>query len=441
MRNTLKESIILREECKVAGLSLKSQRKCLNIKFITKLYGGAICWRLRTPRVYSTDLRPETTVIFVFKNHPLKHTKFLCESTCWYTSQQKENQSCVNYNTMINENMHPIMKTEDLKRFISKIREGENNPIMVAAQKEDREGFLLTVEPYGGNLNSTTKSGLTILHFAALNIHHGLDNIAFLNDPDFSKKDIDGEEPIHYAVRVKNYNFANSVLNLRDPMAHNLLHFFIMENDLKFAKVVNDEVGGIYIENIKGKTLLHYAAQYAGREMCEWLVKKGLYVEAKTKKKYSVLHFALLNDVTAWAMENADFFIAKNPSILNYRDEFYQTPLHRALFHQDIPLATFLLSKGACIWVKWKRNKNLLHFCVQKRKLASAKFVHSMNNQLIKEVCHEGMTALHIAARNRDVRSFVWLLENGVDFQALDMKNRSALNYLFHRRTETLNMN
>ncbi|XP_065336636.1 putative ankyrin repeat protein RF_0381 [Cloeon dipterum] len=262
--------------------------------------------------------------------------------------------------------------------------------------------------------------GWTALHIAALKnnyqickwlIKNGVDTSAVesrnnrsalkmfkMHMHNFSKEDIDGEEPIHYAVRVKNYDFANSVLNMRDPIAFNLLHFFIMENDLKFAKVVNDEDGGIFIENIKGKTLLHYAAQFAGREMCEWLVEKGLDVAAKTRRKYSVLNFALLNDKMSWAMENADFFITKNPSLLNYRNVFDQTPLHRALYRQDIPLATFLLEKGASISIKWTRNKNLLHFCVQKRKFESAKFVHGMNNQLIKEVCDGGITALHIAS-------------------------------------------
>ncbi|XP_065336635.1 putative ankyrin repeat protein RF_0381 [Cloeon dipterum] len=316
-------------------------------------------------------------------------------------------------------------------RFDKKLEEGRHFPILQVAKKKDLDSLITKAVMHGGDLKITTPSGLTILHFAAMNKMHGFDIVNWLDDPDLSRKDVDGEEPIHYAVRVKNYNFALLVLNMRDPMAHNLLQFFIMQNDLKFAKVVNDEIGDIHFVTEKGKTILHYAAQYAGREMCEWLVEKGLNVEAKTyARKYSVLHFTVLNNRTSLANANAAFFIAKNPSLLNYRDAFDQTPLHRALYHQDIPLATFLLDKGACIWIKWKRNKNLLYFCVQKRKFESAKFVHGMNNQLIKEVCDDGMTALHIAARNRDERFCEWLVKNGVDPKALDTKNRSALHYL-----------
>ncbi|XP_065336634.1 putative ankyrin repeat protein RF_0381 [Cloeon dipterum] len=126
------------------------------------------------------------------------------------------------------------------------------------------------------DIDSTTRSGLTIMHFAAVNKEHGLSIMYRLPRTDFSAKDVDGEEPIHFAVRVENYDFAEYALLFRQPMAKNLLHFFVMQNNLELAKKVYAKFGGINAVNSKRKTFLHYAAQYAGREMCEWLVEKGL---------------------------------------------------------------------------------------------------------------------------------------------------------------------
>ncbi|CAB3386746.1 Hypothetical predicted protein [Cloeon dipterum] len=334
--------------------------------------------------------------------------------------------------------MHRIMGTIDRKKFENKLKESKGNPLMVAAQKKELKSFMKAVSN-GGDVYETTNSALTVLHFAAVNEIYGLDIIASLEKPKLTVKDVDGEEPIHYAVRAKNFKIAQYVLNRRDPNSKNLLHFFVLRNELNFAKIIHSEFRNKCFDVCKRKGILHIAAEHSGWKMCEWLVKNGNDINAKSRgRKFTVLHYAVKNKngINSWA--NIDFFVSLNRRLLNEKDVFGETPLHWALKFEDLSLAEKLLDMGTNIFVKNREKMNLLLFCVSKNKLKSAKLVHSKDKNLIRGVCTHSWTALHIAALKKNYQMCKWLIKNGVDTSALESKdNRSALKmFQMHMRSD-----
>ncbi|CAB3386735.1 Hypothetical predicted protein [Cloeon dipterum] len=110
---------------------------------------------------------------------------------------------------------------------------------MFAAKESDEKRYRELLKD-GANPKEETPHGLTLVHFAAVNKEHGMDIVAYFKTRDIGKKDEDGEEPIHYAVRRGNYDLANRFLRLMKSDAENMLHFSVTKNDLNYAKLVHE---------------------------------------------------------------------------------------------------------------------------------------------------------------------------------------------------------
>ncbi|CAB3386740.1 Hypothetical predicted protein [Cloeon dipterum] len=263
-----------------------------------------------------------------------------------------------------------------------------------------------------------SEHGLTLLHFAAINQDHGVDIYSHFYNLILDHEDVDGEEPIHYALRKGNYHFAEEMLRLRKAGEDNLLQFFVMHNNLDFAKLVFErDPDLINFVDIHRKSLLHLAAQYADRSMCEWLIGLNLAPDAKSERGSTPMHFAMRN--RKHGADLASFFASKVPKF-NKKNNLGQTPLHWALRYENLEAATRLLDLGCSIRIITKSMMNLLHFCAENNKLESAKLVNRWNGNLIRNSCQDGMTALHIAAKNGDVEFCEWLIASGVDVLKLD---------------------
>ncbi|CAB3386743.1 Hypothetical predicted protein [Cloeon dipterum] len=308
-----------------------------------------------------------------------------------------------------------------------KTRNEELTSLMVAARDKDLKTCMKLVKE-GQDPKLVSEHGLTLLHLAAINQDHGVDIYSHYYSLILDREDVDGEEPIHYALRKGDYHFAEEMLRLRKAGADNLLQFFVMHNNLDFAKLVFErDPDLISFVDIYRKSLLHLAAQYADRSMCEWLIGLNLAPDAKSERGSTPMHFAMRN--RRHGADIASFFASKVPKF-NKKNNQGQTPLHWALQYEKLEAATRLLDLGCSIRIITKSMMNLLHFCADNNKLESAKLVHRWNGNLIRNSCQDGMTALHIAARNGDFEFCKWLIASGVDVLKLDNQGRSALNYV-----------
>ncbi|CAB3387265.1 Hypothetical predicted protein [Cloeon dipterum] len=186
------------------------------------------------------------------------------------------------------------------------------------------------------------------------------------------KSDSDGDQAVHYAIVAENLETAELLLRLFRSHEINLLHFLVVQNRLELAQSVHEWKKDLIKElDPEGRNALHLAAEYAGKEMCKWLMqKKVLDVNAKTESGETALHFALKAEKTD---------IAKD-----------------------------LVRSGADLKVKLDVD-NLLHYCIKLKKLRSVKFVHEHDGELIKEKGQEGQVAIQIAAQFADREIFEWL--------------------------------
>ncbi|CAB3386824.1 Hypothetical predicted protein [Cloeon dipterum] len=224
------------------------------------------------------------------------------------------------------------------------------------------------------------------------------------------KKDVDGESPIYYAVRLGLFEAAEKLLALRSTGIKNLLHYFVAEDKLEIVKRVHSWNKKLFeAVDPEGKNALHFAALCADLRMCQWLIEKGLDPKSLSVEKMSVLHHAVLN--SRHGKELVPFFASLNVDV-NGEMEKGETPLHGALFAENLDVARTLLRLGAKLN---KSKNNILIFCVMANKLKSAQFVHRRSNSLVKNyVDSKGQTALHVAAACADEKMCAWLVRVGV---------------------------
>ncbi|CAB3386584.1 Hypothetical predicted protein [Cloeon dipterum] len=305
------------------------------------------------------------------------------------------------------------MALADIDRFMQKTMSEKAGAtwLMLAARDRDLRSCLELVEN-GGDAKATTHYGVTLLHFAALNKRHAVNITSHFvgQGLDLLKKDVDGESPIYYAVRLGLFEAAEKLLALRSTGIKNLLHYFVAEDKLEIVKRVHSWNKKLFeAVDPEGKNALHFAALCADLRMCQWLIEKGLDPKSMSVEKISVLHHAVLN--SRHGKELVPFFASLNVDV-NGEMEKGETPLHGALFAENLDVARTLLRLGAKLN---KSKNNILIFCVMANKLKSAQFVHRRNNSLVKNyVDSKGQTALHVAAACADEKMCAWLVRVGV---------------------------
>ncbi|XP_065346585.1 putative ankyrin repeat protein RF_0381 [Cloeon dipterum] len=323
-------------------------------------------------------------------------------------------------------------------RFQSKIRNGFATQLMLAAKSDDLESCLRVLERSGGAHLKTKRDNVSLLHFAAVNKTHGLEIIRHFTQLGLSLTalDVDDEEPIHYAIRMGDYDFAKKLLKMRNPTAgFNLLHFSVMVNNLEFAKAVNNHDNNLADEfDAEGRKVLHLAAEFGDLEMFSWVMNElGSHPnQVRSAKNASALHHVVLNQ--HHAKEIISFLANLNVWSDSYPDGMVDvdarnasdvTPLQMALSLGRVDVAQDLVQFGANVNFKWN-GKNLLHLCVEANKLRSAKLVHNWNNKKILERDSTGRSVIHIAAENADRFMCEWLFEKGAVVTALCYEKRCS---------------
>ncbi|CAB3386587.1 Hypothetical predicted protein [Cloeon dipterum] len=224
---------------------------------------------------------------------------------------------------------------------------------------------------------------------------------------DLKKKDADGEEPIHYAVRLADFERAKALLMLRNNLS-NLLHYFVTKNNLKFSQIVHQHDGELVKEfDSKGRMALHIAAKQAGPEIVKWLVcEAGVDVGILSKNKSTAMHFAARNSRIRYAREMVAFFLSKN--LNKYAiNEIGDTPMHAALSVENVYVARDLLEAGVSLQ---KCDGNILMYCVKINKIKSAKFIFNRNLLLLKGVDSAGCNLLHAAAEFSNKEMCEWIV-------------------------------
>ncbi|XP_065336754.1 putative ankyrin repeat protein RF_0381 [Cloeon dipterum] len=270
--------------------------------------------------------------------------------------------------------------------------------------------------------------GATALHYAALNKNHGKELVTLFVSLGLqvTEMDSEGEEPIHYAIRMQNFKIAEHLLQLRDG-GGNLLQLCVKQNRLLLAKLVH-QYNEHLLESIGdfGESILFLAVRNADKDMCSWLVEEGADINALSgDSQASVFHYVGCN--TSHGSEIACYLVSLGLD-LSAQDRLQFTPLHYSLFNENIKVAVKLFDLGASLKEKIG-DHNLLNFAVVQSKLLSAKFVHEMDKAQIKERSTNGKSIREIAAEFANLKTCEWLFGEGVDVLAETEQGKNVLHY------------
>ncbi|XP_065346513.1 putative ankyrin repeat protein RF_0381 [Cloeon dipterum] len=310
----------------------------------------------------------------------------------------------------------------------------------LAALNSDLKAVSKLVSKKGKATDATASSGESLLHFAACNKIHGREIVEYLLSTDLKgidvrHKDINGAEPIHYAIFEVNLEVAQELLKKRGADLE-LLHLCITSKKLEFAKLIHvfdNEL--INCLDPEGNSALHLAAEFSDLETCQWLIGEGVKVDTYgVSSGDSVLHCAARNQTHGWEiLHYLKPFILSELNI-NGRNNSDETPLHAALKTENIRAAEELKKLDADLKVELD-GENPLEFCVTQNKLQSAKFIVKHDRQQIKDE-NGCRCTIHLAAEKTDKTFCKWLInEEKVDLFRTDNKHRNVLHYAILNET------
>ncbi|XP_068955651.1 transient receptor potential cation channel subfamily A member 1 [Petaurus breviceps papuanus] len=351
---------------------------------------------------------------------------------------------------------------------VNLIGENGNTPLMLACSKDNSEALKLLVDN-GARVCKANKFGCFPVHIAAfsgskkciemlLKFGEGQGysreyQINFLNNKNSS--------PLHYAVQSGDLEMikiclANGAqIKLEENGKCTALHFAATQGATEIVKLMISSYSGSddIINTVDGnnETLLHRVALFDHHELAEYLISMGANINSTDFEGRSPL--LLATSSASWNVVNLllskgadigikDYFgrnflhltVLQPCGLKHLKPEFLQmqhiknlvmdedidgcTPLHYAC-SQGVPLSVNnLLCLDVSICIKSKDNKSPLHFAANYGRINTCqRLVRDMTDtRLLNEGDQNGMTPLHLAAKNGHDKVVKFLLKKGALF-------------------------
>jgi len=183
-----------------------------------------------------------------------------------------------------------------------------------------------------------------------------------------------------------------------------------------------------------GWTALDFANDRKHAKLAAFLRSRGAQsATAQTKGKFGVKAQVMIDAAKKGDIDLVAHLLKENPALANTRGSCGESPLHWAAHEGHRSVAELLLKYGAEVnaeatekWcgtpLFWAAEKQIDLVALLLSHGADIKALNSKN----------GQTVMHACARNNDSAEMAELLiEQGVDFNARDKGNRTALGYAF----------
>ncbi|KAE8573437.1 Putative ankyrin 2, isoform AA [Halyomorpha halys] len=254
------------------------------------------------------------------------------------------------------------------------------------------------------------------------------------------KKDIHGNLPLSSAVKSKDVDIVNLILQTsRSRVTNaNFTTFIDAYSDVKFINSQNN------VTEIHNLTALHIASYYGLTDIARLLISHGALLEVKDERGYTPLHYSceqahvevvklLLNfeankysaDINGTtplhiacrlgSLSLAQLLLPQPPAALDYSDKDGYTALHYAALSGSQEIGNLLLNLDANKEAKTKDLKTPLHYASLEghKEMAELLLKNGANSDAVDI---DGMTPLHLAARERHSDMVKLLLGNIISY-------------------------
>ncbi|XP_062606075.1 serine/threonine-protein phosphatase 6 regulatory ankyrin repeat subunit A-like [Saccostrea cucullata] len=275
------------------------------------------------------------------------------------------------------------------------------------------------------------KSGETILHGACRNGHFDMSEYLLGRYPQLlDVYDIDGANVLHYTAVGGNVDLFKYLLskglnvNCTTNMGISVLHMCCASGREEMCRyLVNRYPGLISVIDYRGWTALHSACWGGSVEIVSFLIEKGMEINALSNDGRSILHIACLNG----EYEVCEYLVEINPDLLNVKDKTYNTVLHDAACGGNVQIVKLLIEKNMDINAQGTNGETVLYKCCRWGKMEMCEYLVSNFPELLKIRDNKGWTVLHLACNEGSVETVSFLIEKGLDLNALTNDGESML--------------
>ncbi|KAK2702481.1 ankyrin-1-like [Artemia franciscana] len=265
-----------------------------------------------------------------------------------------------------------------------------------------------------------------------------------------------GLTPLHYAAKRSNLDifqllYSKNFRYLKSCFTFTSLHWAAKEGQIPLATYLIEKGANINLktcdERDSGGTPLHFAASKGKFDMCRLLVSKGALIDALDVDGRTPLHLAvrenckrikagdkpqtvklLLFETRKKGEEKQEIvklFLSRGASTA-ILDKYGLTPLHYAAKRSNLDIFQLLYSKNfRCCFTFTS-----LHWATEEGQIPLATYLLEKGANINLKTCnrkHRGQTPLHFAAGQGRLEMCRLLVSKGALIDALDVKKRTPL--------------
>lgn len=268
------------------------------------------------------------------------------------------------------------------------------------------------------------------LHTAALMGYEDVFSRILDGALDKNPKDWRGNTALYYAVARGRETVIKAILEkgwLVPLQENDYASIYIMAASLGNVQVLDmlqkrhAELFENELNEFHKNTILVYAAENEDKEMVEYLLEKGVNIDAEDNYRRTALHAALLNG----DREMVDLLISKGAGVTK-ESVGYLTSLHYAVEGGSIPLVEMLLGNKGLVQKADANGNWPLHIAAEKgfKEIVEILISSGADPDVLND---DGDTPLHLAAKSGNKELVELILSHGVDVNKVNRKGLTPL--------------